>query len=214
MTVIMYAAPLKDCKWNDTQVVDIVKHVNIFCSLLSKTKCVHQWLYIKQGTILCAFYFMVSVEWIGRVSTIGLYVCTAKCKKTKLTFQWCHNYRGISDVSSYTAGANARCFHIWMRPETDLRISESMRFFSWLHGRGPFPICATWEEINQIWVTWTMQCKCGLSDPTTVAYETKDRAQGPLFVWTGTWLWKIAFGAWNVTSVVVKEPELVREVER
>ncbi len=148
------------------------------------------------------------------ISTIGLYVCTAKCKKTKLTFQWCHNYRGISDVSSYTAGANARCFHIWMRPETDLRISESMRFFSWLHGRGPFPICATWEEINQIWVTWTMQCKCGLSDPTTVAYETKDRAQGPLFVWTGTWLWKIAFGAWNVTSVVVKEPELVREVER
>ncbi len=33
-----------------------------------------------------------------------------------------------------------------MRPETDRRISESMQFvFSCLHGRGPYPICATWE---------------------------------------------------------------------
>ncbi len=58
MTVIMYAAPLKDCKWNDTQVVDIVKHVNIFCSLLSKTKCVHQWLYIKQtDNFVCILFY-------------------------------------------------------------------------------------------------------------------------------------------------------------
>ncbi len=49
------------------------------------------------------------------------------------------HWRGISDLSTYKADANACPIHIyltiqiyfriWMRPETDLRILESMCFF-------------------------------------------------------------------------------------
>ncbi len=48
----MYAAPLKACEWNNTQMIDIVEHV---------TSSVF-FLVIKTGTCLCAFYFVVSME--------------------------------------------------------------------------------------------------------------------------------------------------------
>ncbi len=56
----------------------------------------------------------------------------------KRTFRWRRSriYGGISDLTAYTAGVNARIrfipdyFHIWMRPETDRRISESMWLIS------------------------------------------------------------------------------------
>jgi len=56
-------------------------------------------------------------------------------------------------------------FHIWMRPETDLRILKSMCFFPAYMFVGHIydPICATWEgNNNQNWVTWTtMYSICG-----------------------------------------------------
>lgn len=41
-------------------------------------------------------------------------------------------------------------FYIWMRPETDLRISKSMHFFSCSHVCGSYPICLS------------LMFKCGL----------------------------------------------------
>ncbi len=64
-----------------------------------------------------------------------------------------------------------------MRPETDRRISESMRFFSCLHGRGPYPICATWEEKNRNWVTWTMQCAASLSQRSLYCLYRQEHVQ-------------------------------------
>ncbi len=86
-------------------------------------------------------------------------------------------YRGISELSTYTAGANA-CIrfisdlfpHEWgLKPirEYSENPCDFLIFFSCLHSRGSYPICVTWEEKNRNWVTWTMQCKCSLSAPLT-----------------------------------------------
>ncbi len=72
----------------------------------------------------------------------------------KLTFRWRRSriYRGISDLSAYRAGANAR---VWFISDLFLHMNEAWNrsenigvhvTFSCLRGRGPYPICATWEE--------------------------------------------------------------------
>ncbi len=59
-------------------------------------------------------------------------------------------------------------FHIWMRPESDLAISECMRFFSRLHCHRTDPICVTYEQKIGIgshfvnWVTKTANLSCGI----------------------------------------------------
>lgn len=86
------------------------------------------------------FYLTRTNKWILCYSTRDVSFVTGmsvqqNVLKKKLTFQWRRSriYRGRSDLITYMAGANARIrfiyFHIWMRPETDLRILESMRFF-------------------------------------------------------------------------------------
>ncbi len=152
-------------------------------------------VYQRQGYVLCAFYFVASMErtrlkakhsasdrllfkQTNKINTLlqrcficYRYVSTPEMFKKNLTFQWRRSciYRGISDLTAYTTGANAHIQFIsnlfphmneaWNRSE-NIRIHVT---FSCLHGRGPYPICATWEEKNRNWVTWTMQCKCGLN---------------------------------------------------
>ncbi len=76
-----------------------------------------------------------------------LQVCLYREMFKKRTFLWRRSriYRGISDVSAYTAGANA---HIQF-------ISDLFPHMNWpeihvnfycLHSRRLYPICATWEE--------------------------------------------------------------------
>ncbi len=82
-----------------------------------------------------------------------LHVCIPKCLKKTLLLNYVGvAFRGISDLSAYTAGANARIRFIsdlfphmneaWNRSE-NIGIHA---IFSCLHSRGPYPICATWEE--------------------------------------------------------------------
>ncbi len=57
-----------------------------------------------------------------------------------------------------------RFISTWMRPETDRAISEMHAFFSCLHCHRTDPICVTYEQKNQNWVTFNWQCKRGLRD--------------------------------------------------
>ncbi len=61
----MYAAPLKACEWNNTQVVDNTKHkhvtLSVFFKLLKPNALISDCI-SKAGTCLCAFYFVVSME--------------------------------------------------------------------------------------------------------------------------------------------------------
>ncbi len=94
-----------------------------------------------------------------------LQVCLYHEMFQKLTFRWRRSciYRGISDLTAYTAGVNARirfisdlCPHMneaWNRSE-NIRIHVNC---SCINCRGPYSTCATWEEQNLNWVTWTMQ---------------------------------------------------------
>ncbi len=111
------------------------------------------------------------------------YVCTAKCFK-KTNFLIGVAFTGEYPIWPLTRQAQMHVsdsyliyFHIRMRPETDRRISESMRFFSCLHGRGPYPICATWEEKNRNWVTWTMQCAASLSQRSLYCLYRQEHVQ-------------------------------------
>ncbi len=116
------------------------------------------------------------------------YVCTAK-----RIFQWRRSrfYRERYDLTAYTADANALIRFIsdlfphmneaWNRSEN---IGIRAIFFPCLHCRGPCPICATWEEKHWNWVTWTMQCKCGLKART---HRDKFRARY-LQTFNASWL--------------------------
>ncbi len=87
-------------------------------------------------------------------------------------------YRGISELSTYTAGANACIRFIsdlfphmneaWNRSENIWRIHVNFFCFfflltqSWVIS----DLCHMGGK-NRNWVTWTMQCKCSLSAPLT-----------------------------------------------
>ncbi len=55
----MYAALLKACDWNNTQEVDIVKHVTsiVYVFLEIKSKRVREWLYIKGRDMFVCILF-------------------------------------------------------------------------------------------------------------------------------------------------------------
>ncbi len=83
-----------------------------------------------------------------------LQVCLYRETFQKLTFRWCMSriYRGISDLTAYTAGTKAHIRFIsdlfphmneaWNRSE-NIGIHVT---FSCLHGRRPYPICVTCED--------------------------------------------------------------------
>ncbi len=87
-----------------------------------------------------------------------LQVCLYREIFQKLTFRWRRSriHRRISDVSAYTAvqmhKSDSYLIYFHMN-ETDRNPCD----FFCLRGRGPDPICVTWEDK----ITWTMLCICG-----------------------------------------------------
>ncbi len=65
-------------------------------------------------------------------------------------------------------------FHIWMRPESDLAISEYMRFFPVYTVIEQIHLCHIWAK-NRNWVTFNWQCKRGFREAESLRSKDGQR---------------------------------------
>ncbi len=100
-----------------------------------------------------------------------LQVCLYREMFQKLTVLWCRSHlQGNIRFSAYTArqaqmhisDSHLIYFHIWMRLETDLKYRNPCDFLLLTRSWAISDLCHMGEKKNRNWVTWTIQCKCGL----------------------------------------------------